>query len=153
MISETHLRLLSEKLGAKPRETSKSYININAQKQMAIENIYVWEISDVISKTYKISMPGLGQNNYNDRVMIRGKQSERHVLGQYDTKDVTINMYPIIDYLSEEEQALYLQLLDANNIRGLVEHLRRIETRLNSETKKDLKGTTKVLVKAVKKGK
>ena len=82
-------------------------------------------------------MSGLAQNNYNDRVMIRGKQPERHVLGQYEEKDVIINMYPIIDYLSEDEQALYLQLLGANNIRVCVEHLRRIETRINLESKKN----------------
>ena len=31
-------------------------------------------------------MPGLAQNNYNDRVMVRGKQTVRHVIGQYDAK-------------------------------------------------------------------
>ena len=97
-------------------------------------------------------MPGLAQNNYNDRVMIRGKQTERHVIGQYEAKDVTINLYSIIGYLSEEEQVLYLQLLGANNIRGCVEHLRRIETRINLEAKKELKEPVRVLVRVVKKG-
>ena len=66
-------------------------------------------------------MPGLAQNNYNDRVMVRGKQTVRHVIGQYDAKNVKINMYPIIDYLTDEEQELYLKLLSSNNIRGCVE--------------------------------
>ena len=119
---------------------------------MAIENISVWEIIDGISKAYRISMPGLAQNNYNDRVMIRGKQAECHVLGQYIEKNVTINMYPIIDCLSEEEQMIYLQLLGANNIRGCVEHLRKIETRLNLEAKEKTKEPLKVLAKVAKKG-
>lgn len=155
MVSETMLRLEAERISRRcwePEKKVKPWVSIDTQKQMAIENICVWEIDDGINKIHKISMPGLAQNNYNDRVMIRGKQPERHVIGQYEAKDVTINMYPIIGYLSEEEQALYLQLLGANNIRGCVEHLRRIETRLNLEAKKELKEPVRVLVRVVKKG-
>ena len=149
MVSETHLRLISERTGSTPEKIVKPRINIDEQKQLAIENITVWEIDNGINKIYKISMPGLAQNNYNDRVMIRGKQTVRHVIGQYDTKNVTINMYPIIDYLTDEEQELYLKLLSSNNIRGCVELLRKIEIRLNSEIKK----TVRVHVRIVKKGK
>lgn len=149
MVSETHLRLISERIGSCQKEKVKSWTNIDAQKQLAIENICVWEIDNGINKIYKISMPGLAQNNYNDRVMIRGKQTVRHVIGQYDAKNVTINMYHIIDYLTDEEQELYLKLLSSNNIRGCVELLRKIEIRLNSEIKK----TVRVHVRIVKKGK
>ena len=149
MVSETHLRLISERISSTPEKIVKPRINIDEQKQLAIENITVWEIDNGINKIYKISMPGLAQNNYNDRVMIRGKQTVRHVIGQYDAKNVTINMYPIIDYLTDEEQELYLKLLSSNNIRGCVELLRKIEIRLNSEIKK----TVRVHVRIVKKGK
>ena len=149
MVSETHLRLISERISSTPEKIVKPRVNIDEQKQLAIENITVCEIDNGINKIYKISMPGLAQNNYNDRVMIRGKQPERHVIGQYDAKDVTINMYPIIDYLTDEEQELYLKLLSSNNIRGCVELLRKIEIRLNSEIKK----TVRVHVRIVKKGK
>lgn len=155
MVSEAMLRLEAERISRRcwePEKKVKPWVNIDTQKQMTIENIGVWEIDDGTNKSYRISMPGLAQNNYNDRVMIRGKQTERHVIGQYEAKDVTINMYPIIGYLSEEEQVLYLQLLGANNIRGCVEHLRRIETRLNLESKKELKEPVRVLVRVVKKG-
>lgn len=156
MVSETILRLEAERISRRcwePEKKVKPWVNIDTQKQMAIENICVWEINDETNKVYKISMPGLAQNNYNDRVMIRGKQPERHVIGQYEAKNVTINMYPIINCLSEEEQVIYLQLLGANNIRGCVEHLRKIETRLNLETKVQAKEPVKVLVRVVKKGK
>lgn len=149
MVSETHLRLISKRISSTPEKIVKPRINIDEQKQLAIENIIVWEIDNGINKIYKISMPGLAQNNYNDRVMIRGKQTVRHVIGQYDAKKVTINMYPIIDYLTDEEQELYLKLLSSNNIRGCVELLRKIEIRLNSEIKK----TVRVHVRIVKKGK
>ena len=155
MVSETMLRLEAERISRRcwePEKKVKFWVNIDTQKQMTIENIGVWEIDDGANKSYRISMPGLAQNNYNDRVMIRGKQPESHVIGQYEANDVTINMYPIIGYLSEEEQVLYLQLLGANNIRGCVEHLRRIETRLNLEAKKELKEPVRVLVRVVKKG-
>lgn len=155
MVSETMLRLEAERISQrywKPEKKVKPWINIDTQEQMAIENICVWEINDGGNKVYKISIPGLAQNNYNERVMIRGKQPERHVIGQYESKDAIVNMYPIIGYLSEEEQVLYLQLLGANNIRGCVEHLRRIETRLNLESKKELKEPVRVLVRVVKKG-
>ena len=152
MVSETHLRLISERISSTPEKIVKPRVNIDEQKQLAIENITVCEIDNGINKIYKISMPGLAQNNYNDRVMIRGKQTVRHVIGQYDAKNVTINMYPIIDYLTDEEQELYLKLLSSNNIRGCVEHLRRIETRLNLEAKKELKEPVRVLVRVVKKG-
>ena len=156
MVSETMLRLEAERISQrcwKPEKRVKPWVNIDAQKQMAVENICVWEINDGLNKVYKISMPGLAQNNYKERVMIRGKQLERHVIGQCETKDVIINMYPIIGYLLEEEQVLYLQLLGANNIRGCVELLRRIETRLNLEAKNELKEPVRVLVRVVKKGK
>lgn len=149
MVSETHLRLINEKISSTPEKKVKPRVNIDEQKQLAIENITVYEIDNGINKIYKISMPGLAQNNYNDRVMIRGKQTVRHIIGQYDAKNVTINMYPIIDYLTEEEQELYLKLLSSNNIRGCVELLRKIEIRLNSEIKK----TVRVHVRIVKKGK
>lgn len=149
MVSETHLRLISERISSTPEKIVKPRINIDEQKQLAIENLTVWEIDNGINKIYKISMPGLAQNNYNDRVMIRGKQTVRHVIGQYYAKNVTINMYPIIDYLTDEEQELYLKLLSSNNIRGCVELLRKIEIRLNSEIKK----TVRVHVRIVKKGK
>ena len=149
MVSETHLRLISKRTGSTHEKIVKPRINIDEQKQLAIENITVWEIDNGINKIYKISMPGLAQNNYNDRVMIRGKQTVRHMIGQYDEKNVTINMYPIIDYLTDEEQELYLKLLSSNNIRGCVELLRKIEIRLNSEIKK----TVRVHVRIVKKGK
>ena len=155
MVSETMLRLEAERISRRcwePEKKVKPWVNIDTKKQMAIENISVWEIIDGISKAYRISMPGLAQNNYNDRVMIRGKQAECHVLGQYIEKNVTINMYPIIDCLSEEEQMIYLQLLGANNIRGCVEHLRKIETRLNLEAKEKTKEPLKVLAKVAKKG-
>ena len=149
MVSETHLRLISERISSTPEKIVKPRVNIDEQKQLAIENITVCEIDNGINKIYKISMPGLAQNNYNDRVMIRGKQTVRHMIGQYDEKNVTINMYPIIDYLTDEEQELYLKLLSSNNIRGCVELLRKIEIRLNSEIKK----TVRVHVRIVKKGK
>lgn len=149
MVSETHLRLISERISSTPEKIVKPRVNIDEQKQLAIENITVWEIDNGINKIYKISMPGLAQNNYNDWVMIRGKQTVRHVIGQYDAKNVTNNMYPIIDYLTDEEQELYLKLLSSNNIRGCVELLRKIEIRLNSEIKK----TVRVHVRIVKKGK
>lgn len=149
MVSETHLRLISERISSTPEKIVKPRVNIDEQKQLAIENITVCEIDNGINKIYKISMPGLAQNNYNDRVMIRGKQTVRHIIGQYDAKNVTINMYPIIDYLTDEEQELYLKLLSSNNIRGCVELLRKIEIRLNSEIKK----TVRVHVRIVKKGK
>lgn len=155
MVSETQLRLELERMSSscwQPEKKVKPWVNIDMQKQMSIENISVWEINDGTNKSYRISMSGLAQNNYNDRVMIRGKQPERHVIGQYRKQDVTINMYPIIDYLSEEEQSLYLQLLSANNIRGCVEHLRKIETRLNLESEKELrKKSVRVRVRVVKK--
>ncbi len=122
MVSETMLRLEAERISRRcwePEKKVKPWVNIDTQKQMTIENIGVWEIDDGTNESYRISMPGLAQNNYNDRVMIRGKQPERHVIGQYEAKDVTINMYPIIGYLSEEEQALYLQLLGANILEGV----------------------------------
>lgn len=149
MVSETHLRLISERISSTPEKIVKPRVNIDEQKQLAIENITVCEIDNGINKIYKISMPGLAQNNYNDRVMIRGKQTVRHIIGQYDAKNVTINMYPIIDYLTDGEQELYLKLLSSNNIRGCVELLRKIEIRLNSEIKK----TVRVHVRIVKKGK
>lgn len=149
MVSETHLRLISERISSTPEKIVKPRVNIDEQKQLAIENITVCEIDNGINKIYKISMPGLAQNNYNDRVMIRGKQTVRHMIGQYDEKNVTINMYPIIDYLTDEEQELYLKLLSSNNIRGCVELLRKIEIRLNSEIKKKVR----VHVRIVKKGK
>ena len=155
MVSETMLRLEAERISRRcwePEKKVKPWVNIDTKKQMAIENISVWEIIDGTSKAYRISMPGLAQNNYNDRVMIRGKQPECHVLGQYIEKNVTINMYPIIDCLSDEEQMIYLQILGANNIRGCVEHLRKIETRLNLEAKEKTKEPVKVLVKVAKKG-
>ena len=83
--------------------------------------------------------------------MIRGKQTERHVIGQYIEKDVTINIYPIIKYLKEEEQEIYLQLLNANNIRRCVEYLRKIETQLNLEAK-EKKEPLKVRIRVIKKG-
>ena len=154
MVSETMLRLEAERISQrywKPEKKVKPWINIDTQEQMDIENICVWEINDGRNKVYKISIPGLAQNNYNDRVMIRGKQPERHVIGQYEAKDAIVNMYPIIDYLTEEEKILYLQLLAANNIRGCVEHLRKIETKLNSKIEKTTKKNSKVLVRVVTK--
>ena len=150
MVSDTMLRLEAERISQRclePEKKVKPWVNIDMQKQMSIENIGVWEINDGTNKSYRISMPGLAQNNYNDRVMIRGKQPERHVISQYSVKDVTINMYPIIDYLLEEEQVLYLQLLGVNNIRRCVEYLRKIESRLNLEVKEKTKISVKVLVR------
>mgnify|MGYP003321736487 CR=1 FL=1 len=73
MVSETMLRLEAERISRRCWELEKKvkpWVNIDAQKQMSIENICVWEIDDGINKIHKISMPGLAQNNYNDRVMI-----------------------------------------------------------------------------------
>lgn len=156
MVSEAMLRLEAQRISRrywKPEKKVKPWIDVDMQKQIAIENIGVWEINDGTNIVYKISMPGLAQNNYNDRVMIRGKQTERHVLGQYKEKNITINMYPIINYLSDEELSLYLKLLNANQIRECVETLRKIETRLNLQAEKKLKEPIKVHVRLVKKGK
>lgn len=155
MVSEAMLKLEAERIDIRCYQTKrkiKPLINIDMQKQLEIGNICVWEIDDGINKIYKISMPGLAQNNYNDRVMIKGKQPERHVIGQYASKKVTLNKYPIIGYLTEEELTLYLGLLGDNNIRGCVEYLRKIEERLNLCPKTKLKEPVKVLVKKVKKG-
>lgn len=154
MVSEAMLRLEAERISQrrwKPEKKVKPWVNIDMQKQIAIENIRVWEINDGKNSVYKISMPGLAQNNYNDRVMIRGKQTERHVIGQYETRNATTNVYPIISYLTEEEQILYLQLLSSNKIRECVEHLRQIETRLNLDKKVELQEPVKVLARKVKK--
>lgn len=154
MVSEAMLRLEAERISKmhwKPDKKVKPWVNIDMQKQIAIENIRVWEINDGKNSVYKISMPGLAQNNYNDRVMIRGKQTERHVIGQYEARNATTNVYPMISYLTEEEQILYLQLLSSNKIRECVEYLRQIETRLNLDKKVELQESLKVLVRKVKK--
>lgn len=151
MISETHLRLINERISSNPSylhtEISKTYINIDAQKQIALHNVQVWEIDNGTNKIYKISVPGLSQTNYNDRVMIRGKQSESHVISQYRQNNVTINMCPIVDCMSSEEQERYLQALASNNIRGCVEQLKEIETILNQSQIREKKEPVRVLVK------
>lgn len=151
MISETHLRLINERISTNPSylhtEKSKTYITIDAQKQISLQNVQVWEIDNGINKMYKISIPGLSQTNYNDRVMIRGKQSESHVISQYRQNNVTINMYPIVDCMSSEEQERYLQALASNNIRGCVEQLKEIETILNQSQIREKKEPVRVLVK------
>lgn len=155
MISETHLRLEVERNIAyqslHSNVKSKPMVHIDLQNQLAIENVCVWEIDDGTNITYRISTPGLAQNNYNDRVMIRGKQTERHVLGQYG-EDATMNMYPLRDYLSLEEVELYMQLVSSNNIRGCVEYLRIIEGMLNLRVEEEIKELIKVPVRLVKKG-
>ena len=151
MISETHLRLINERISTNPSylhtEKSKTYITIDAKKQIALQNIQVWEIDNGTNKIYKISVPGLSQTNYNDRVMIRGKQSESHVISQYRQNNVTINMCPIVDCMSSEEQERYLQALASNNIRGCVEQLKEIETILNQSQIREKKEPVRVLVK------
>ena len=151
MVTDTMLRLEAERIDysrLKSEVKTKAWINIDMQKQMAIQNVYVWEIIDGQNRLYRLSIPGLAQNNYNDRIMIKGKQTEKHVLGQYANKKTLINMNNITHYLTDEEQMLYIQLLNSNNIRGCVEYLRMIETRLNTETK----DSVKVRVRIVKKG-
>lgn len=69
------------------------------QKQLALENINVWEINSGETIKYRISIPGLRQDNYNHRVMIRGKQTEQHILGQYTKENVIINIYNITEYM------------------------------------------------------
>lgn len=154
MISETHLRLINERISTNPSylhtEKSKTYITIDAKKQIALQNIQVWEIDNGTNKIYKISVPGLSQTNYNDRVMIRGKQSESHVISQYRQNNVTINMYPIVDCMSSEEQERYLQALASNNIRGCIEQLKEIETILNQSQICEKKEPVRVLVKLKK---
>ena len=151
MISETHLRLINERISSNPSylhtEISKTYINIDAQKQIALHNVQVWEIDNGPNKIYKISVPGLSQTNYNDRVMIRCKQSESHVISQYRKNNFTINMYPIVDCMSSEEQEGYLQALASNNIRGCIEQLKEIETILNKSQIREKKESVRVLVK------
>lgn len=151
MISETHLRLINERISTNPSylhtDKSKTYISIDAQKQITLQNVQVWEIDNGTNKIYKISVPGLSQTNYNDRVMIRGKQSESHVISQYRQNNVTINMYSIVDCMSSEEQERYLQALSSNNIRGCIEQLKEIETTLNQSQIREKKEPVRVLVK------
>lgn len=110
-------------------------VQINAQSQLSIKNILVWEIEHGAETIYKISIPGLSQEDYHARVMIRGKQAEQHVLKQYEEKGATYTEYPIIYCLSDSEQEEYLQLLNGNRIRECIEYLRRVEDTLNSKTK------------------
>lgn len=143
MISETHVRLLQEKLDKTIVSKGSEWININMKKQLELENVSVWEINSNDRLLYRISAPGIRQSNYKHRVMIIGKQTEKHVLGQYMENNAIINMYNIEEYLSHEEQILYLKLLNSNRIRECIELLRYVEKELNSE--KILK--TKKLVK------
>ena len=50
MVSETHLRLISQRISSTPEKIVKPRVNIDEQKQLAIENITVWEIDNVINK-------------------------------------------------------------------------------------------------------
>lgn len=151
MVTDTMLRLEAERINysrLKSGTQNKPWINIDMQKQLSLQNICIWEIIDGNKQLYRLSIPGLAQNNYNDRIMIRGKQTEKHVLGQYVKNNAIINMMNIMDYLSEEEQMKYIQLLDSYNIRGCVEYLRNIETKLNALKKESIK----VRVRVIKKG-
>lgn len=155
MVSETHLRLLQERIdaGAVNNATSRIWINVDMQKQLALENINVWEINSGETRKYRISIPGLRQDNYNNRVMIRGKQTEQHILGQYTKENVIINMYNITEYMTEELQVAYLQLLHNNNIRECIEQLRELEKSLNSEVVEQRRKPVKIHKRIVKKGK
>ncbi len=151
MISETSLRLLEQKMSPKcwmPSKRLNKVVDIDAGKKMNIDNISVLEIKKDDSTSYKISMPGLSQDNYKYRVLIRGKQLEDHVIKQYEEKSVSVNISSIRDYLSETEVAQYLNLLSSNNIRGCVDYLRTVEDRLNNDVTKKINAS---LVKKRKK--
>ena len=139
MISETHLRLLQDKLDKNNVPNNNEWINIDMKKQLELENICVWEVNNNGKKLYRISAPGLRQDNNRHRVMVIGKQTEQHVLGQYMENNAIINMYSIEEYLLVEEHLLYLQLLKSNRIRECIELLRNVEKELNSESKSKLK--------------
>ncbi len=141
MISETSLRLLEQKMSPycwMPSKRLNRVVDIDAGEKMSIDNICVLEIKKEGSTSYKISMPGLSQNNYKYRVMIRGKQIEEHIIKQYEEKSASVSVLAIRDYLSETEVAQYLDLLSSNNIRGCVDYLRTVEDRLNYEETKDI---------------
>ena len=154
MVSETHLRLLQERIdaGTLDNTTSRVWVNVDMRKQLSLGNINVWEINSSESRKYRISIPGLRQDNYNHRVMIRGKQTEKHILGQYTKENVIINMYNITEYMTKESQVAYLQLLNNNNIRECIEQLRKLEKSLNSEVVEQRKQSVKVRKRIVKKG-
>lgn len=132
------------------KEHKRENVEIDYQKQISIDNILVWEIKDEEGNIlYRISTLGLAQNNYNDRVMIKGKQTEKHIIGQYIQRKYDTMSYPLINYLSLEEQEIYLQMLKVNNIRGCIEYLRAIEARLNVNSKIADKSTKKHIRKRV----
>ena len=92
-------------------------------------------------------MPGISQDNYNHRVMLRGKQAEHHVISQLEQKGEKVERYCIADYLLAEEQAKYLKLLNDNNVSLCMQCLRKVEKRLNLQSQKEKQERDKVLVK------
>ena len=67
--------------------------------------------------------------------MVRGKQTEKHVLGQYVENGAIINMCGIEEYMDDLEQTVYSRLLYYYRIRECIEMLRDLEKRLNMESK------------------
>lgn len=108
-------------------------VHIDERKQLAIDNICVWEINNNEEIQYRISIPGIRQDNYKHRVMVRGKQTEKHVLGQYTANGAIINVYSIQEYMDELEQMVYSKLLYYYRTRECIEMLRDLEKRLNIE--------------------
>lgn len=149
-VSETHFRLLDQRgrrWNITTPTTPKRSVNIDLSTRMSIENIHVLEIGNGENKVYKISMLGISQDNYNHRVMLRGKQTEDHVISQYEQKGVKVARYCIADYLSAEEQVEYLKLLNDENVSLCMQYLRKVEKRLNLQSKKEIQEENKVLVK------
>ena len=146
-VSETHFRLLDKPGRRWNNEDSKRSVRINLNALMSLENIHVLEIGNGEDKKYKISMPGISQDNYNHRVMLRGKQAEHHVISQLEQKGEKVERYCIADYLLAEEQAEYLKLLNDNNVSLCMQCLRKVEKRLNLRSQKEKQERDKVLVK------
>lgn len=146
-VSETHFKLLDQRGRRCNITTIKHSVNIDLSTRMSIENIHILEIGNGENKVYKISMLGISQDNYNHRVMLRGKQAEHHVISQYEQKGVKVARYCIADYLSAEEQVEYLKLLNDENISLCMQYLRKVEKRLNLQSKKEKQEENKVLVK------
>ena len=138
MISGNHWSL-REKCGLVKNELSlaeRKIVEIDYQKQISIDNISGWEIKDEEGNIlYRISTLGLAQNNYNDRVMVRGKQTENHTIGQYIQMKYEAISSPLINYITEEEIKMYLGLLKNNRIRECIEYLRSIENKLNTNSR------------------
>lgn len=120
------------------KEEKKETISkeIDKKECLSLDNINVLTIIKDNQEKYRVTMMGLEEDNYEERVLLTKKKTERDVIEKCIQKNWDLERKNIKQYIPEEGQRLYMVALNNEEYECCLEVLKLLEKHLNKTSKK-----------------